>query len=83
MRVPLIITGLVIFFIGSFFLYFPLELGNVLPWPLRIIGFLLAILGLALPSKRRPQNKPLVQSCPTCGADLPDDATCPTCGKIK
>jgi len=83
MRVSLIITGLVLFFIGSFFLYFPLDIGIVLSWPLQLIGFLLVVLGLTLPSKTRPRTKPLVQSCPTCGAEVPDDAVCPTCGKIR
>lgn len=80
-RMRIRLTGLgVIALILGFMLNF--GFGILYSWPLLLIGTFLVLLGLVLPNPARPATKQLVHSCPTCGADLPDDATCPTCGKL-
>ena len=79
MRIRLTGLGVVVLILGfALNFYF----GILYAWPLLLIGIILVLLGLAMPHPARPATKPLVKSCPTCGADLPDDAICPTCGKI-
>jgi len=83
MRYDLIIGGIALLVIGLFFTFVTFGLGIICSWPVLTIGVLLLLLGFALPSKRGP-IKPIVKSCPGCGANIPEDATtCPSCGHLR
>ena len=83
MRSLLIGLGVLVLIVGFVFAFITFSSGILYAWPLLLIGIILVLLGLVLPHPARPATKPLVDACPTCGADLPDDAICPTCGKIR
>jgi predicted membrane metal-binding protein len=81
MRTSLFITGLILLII-FLFLYFA-NIVFSLTWPFLLIGVPLMLLGLVLPKPGSSWLKKKIHTCPTCGADLPDDATiCPACGKL-
>lgn len=82
MRIDLLVFGVLLILIGLFFTFVTLGFGIICAWPLFIIGGLVFVLGLGLPN-RKASGKPIVKSCPGCGADVPADATlCPTCGHL-
>ena len=91
MNMALTVIGAIMLIIGIAFTFITLGFAIFCVWPLLLIGFILLILGLALPSSdsknviHTPVQQPVVQSnryCPGCGRNIPFDANiCPYCGK--
>jgi|GEM_PF-6728378 len=80
MRLHILALGLLLVIIGILLTY---VFGTLYGWPLLLIGIPLILLGLVIPKSGSSWLKKKIHTCPTCGADLPDDATmCPACGKL-
>jgi len=92
MNLAAIVIGIILMIMGGIFTFVTLGFGLLCSWPVILIGLILFIVGLIVPSNRTtiiqqssvstPQTQKPVRNCPGCGKAIPDDAyMCPYCGK--
>lgn len=82
----LVIIGLLFMVFGALFTFFTFGLGIFCTWPLILVGFILLIIGVALPSESHPaQQQPIIIQQPQ-PAQQPQSQKqgaryCPNCGR--
>ena len=92
MNTAAIIIGIVLMIAGFFFTIITLGFGVPCSGPMMLIGFILFIVGLVIPSNkkiviRNETKSPKIEKshdryCPDCGRSIPFDANvCPYCSK--